>query len=195
MEDELVLFLGIFAGMVLFNIIFHPFPHDIFDFYSLFFFHAGLGAIVVLIMFLVRIFYPCSIKKISCSEKEMVQFSVVSDFAIGILSSMAFIFYLKNVGHISITDHVVFKVIIICAAPPFVLFVSDRMRKLRMENSSLTLEKESKKNKEDYKNISIDFNPGKFRQVVTTNKVVFILVVINRYSDPFFLRSIKNFLI
>ncbi|MCF8374419.1 MAG: LytTR family transcriptional regulator [Bacteroidales bacterium] len=165
LNKENGLFLGIALGVILYVLSFQPFPHREFDFYYRLLFKAGLGAIVFLAMFSVRILYPCLTEKISRGEKNAALFSSVSGFIIWVLSSIAFVFYLRYVGFISITGYLLFKVILICLVPPVILMVSDRMRKLRLENKSViseneSLQKQVDKNEEDYRNISIDFNSG-----------------------------------
>lgn len=187
LNKQLVLFLSISVGIFLFFLFFQPFPHDNFDFYYRLIFKAGPAAILFLIMFMVRVFYPCLLGNISKDEKEIILSSVVSGSIIWVLSSFAFICYLKYVGHISITGYLVFKVILICIAPPAILLVSDKMRKLRMENKSLLSEKEETKkqaikNKEDHQNLSIDFYTG-----VNGGKLNFLL------SDILFMKSANNY--
>jgi len=190
LNKERVLFHTISLGVFFFILFFQPFPHDTFDFYYRLLFKFGFGVIIFMIMLLVRILYPCLIEKISENENEITQFSYVSGFAIWVLSSIAFICYLKYVGFIGISAHIVLKVVIICAVPPVVLLISDRMRKLRMRNKSLILENETKKRNEDYRNLFIDFKSG-----MNGNKLTLLIAEIlfiksaNNYVEIFYLEE------
>lgn len=187
LEDELLLFLSICVSVFLFVLSFQPFPHGEFDFYYRLLFKVGLGAIVFLFMFLVRILYPCLMGRVTQRENEITISSFASGIVIWVLSSFAFIFYLRYVGFISISGYLVFKVILICLAPPIILLLSDRMRKLRRKNESLVTEKEKiqkqySKNEEDYQDLSIDFVSG-----VNGGKLSFIL------GEILFIKSANNY--
>ena len=186
-NNELVLLSSISFGIFLFILSFQPFPHGEFDFYYRLLFNIGLGAIVFLFMFLVRIFYPCLIGKVSKSEKETTSSSHVSGFIIWLLSSFVFVCYLKYVGFVSISGSIVYKVVLISLVPPVLLFVYDRMRKLRLKNESLVAEKEKiqqqfSKNEEDYQDLSIDFVSG-----VNGGKLSFVL------GEILFIKSANNY--
>lgn len=195
LNKELNLFFSISFGLFLFVLLFQPFPHSEFDFYYRLLFKFGFAAIVFLFMFLTRVFLPCLIGRISQNEKEITLSSHISGFIIWVLSSFAFIFYLKYVGFIGASDYVVFKVVIICAVPPVVLMVSDRMRKLRVENKSFIFEKEKtqnqdKKNDEDYLNLPIEFKSGEngHRFNFILGKILFIKSA-NNYVEIHYLED------
>jgi DNA-binding LytR/AlgR family response regulator len=78
------------------------------------------------------------------------------------LGSVAFVFYLRYVGHVAITFHIVFKVALICLSAPIVLRIYDIIKELRQQNDSLLKERKSvqkqiEKYEEDYLNKSIEF--------------------------------------
>jgi len=181
-NNELLLFLYISFGVFLFVLSFQPFKHDVFDFYYRLFFKAGFGIILFLIMFLVRVLYPCMIETNSKNENTIAKFHYLSGMVIWVLSAISFLCYLKYVGHTSISAYATFKVFIICTVPPVVLIISDRFRKIKLENKFLVLEKEAINNSEAYKNLSIDFVSG-----VNGRKLSFILEKI------VFIKSANNY--
>ncbi len=175
LNKEKVMFHSVSLGVFFFILFFQPFPPSIFDFYYGLLFMVGFGAIILLILFLVRILYPCMIENNSQSEKEITLSSYTSGFIIWLLSSAAFVFYLRYVGFISISDYLVFKVVLICLAPPVILVFYDKVKKIRLQNESLISEKiiiqrQVDKYEEDYQNLSIDFksdnNGGKLRLLI-----------------------------
>ena len=195
LEDELLLFLSISLGVFLFVLFLRPFPFDNFDSHYPVILALFHGTIVFLSMFLARIFIPCLMGRISQSENEITLSPYVSGFIIWVLSSFAFIWYLKYVGFISISADVVFKVIIIFAVPSVILMASDSMRKLKMENKSLISEKGKTQNQlfdnqEDYMNFSIDFisgpNGGKLSFIL--GKILFLKSA-NNYIEIHYLKE------
>jgi len=197
LNDELLLFLSISFGIFLFVLSFQPFPHDEFDFYYRLLFKLGLGAIVFLFMFLVRILYPCLMGRVTQRQNEITISSFASGIVIWVLSSLAFICYLKYVGFVSISGSIVYKVVLISLVPPVVLFVYDRVRKLTLKNESLVVEKEKiqrqfSKNEEDYQDLSIDFvsgvNGGRLSFLL--GKILFIKSA-NNYVEVHYLNEDK----
>lgn len=179
--------LNISIGVFLFMLFFQPFPHNDFDFNNRLLFKTGLGAIVFLFLFLVRIVDSYLIGRASPQENKNALYPYVCGLAFWVLSSVSFIIYLKYIGLISISSYVVFKVFIICAIPPVVVLISDRTRKLRWENESLISENRKLTNRvendeEEYQNLSIEFISG-----VNGVKVRFL------HENILFMRSAGNY--
>ncbi|MBA7540322.1 hypothetical protein ES705_32618 [subsurface metagenome] len=148
--------------MFLFVLFFQPFPLDRFDFDNSLLFVAGLGAIVFLFMVLVRAAFPWLIQNYDQSNHESVLPSFKGGFIIFVLSSVAFTFYLHYVGLVSISFYIMFKVILICIAPPVALRLYDAVKELRQQNESLIkekkiIQKQVETYEEDYLNKSIEF--------------------------------------
>ena len=195
LKNYLLLFLSISFGIFLFILSFQPFPHGIYDFYYRLLFKFGFAAIVFLFMFLARILYPCFMCRVTQRENEITISFLASGIVIWMLSSFAFICYLKYVGSISISGSIVYKVVLISLVPPVILLVSDSMRKLRGENKSLIFEKEKiqnqdKKNEEDYLNLPIEFKSGVngHRFSFILGKILFIKSA-NNYIEIYFLEE------
>lgn len=141
LNEKLKLFLSISLSISLFILIFQPFPPDRFDFNNRLLFVAGFGGIIFLFMFLVRVALPWVIRNNHQNGIGPVVPSYLTGFIILALSSVAFAFYLRFVGFVSINFYVVFKVVLTCLAPPVFLQLYDDFMELKHQNDSLILEK------------------------------------------------------
>jgi hypothetical protein len=162
LNDRLKLPIGISFGIFLFILFFQPFPLDRFDFNNRLLFVAGFGAIAFLFMFLIRLVIPRIIKNKNIKEDEPALNSYLEGLVISILCSVAFTFYLRYVGSVSISFFIVFKIALICLFPPVVLMLSDRIKVLIQQNDLLVSErkmtqKQIEKYEEDNLNKSISF--------------------------------------
>jgi DNA-binding LytR/AlgR family response regulator len=162
LKQELGLYLKITFGIFLFVLFFQPFPLDKFNFNDRLIFVAGLAGIHFVLMLLVRVVLHPLIATIIKEDEETIIPFYIGSFIFLALSSVAFAFYLKFVGSISITFYVMFKVIFICAAPPVVLRLNEVISALTFQNESLQIDKgvilrQVKKYEEDYLNKSIVF--------------------------------------
>lgn len=161
-KKELRLLLSISFGVFLFVLFFQPFPLDKFDFNNRLLFVAGLGTIVFLFMVFVRFFVHLLIQKYDQSDQESGLSSFMGGFIILALSAVAFAFYLRYVGQISISFYIMFKIVLICLAPTVALNQYDTFKELKEQNASLLQEKEMilgkvGKYEEDYLTKSIEF--------------------------------------
>ncbi|UCH15237.1 MAG: LytTR family transcriptional regulator [Bacteroidales bacterium] len=161
-RKELSLFLSISLGIFLFVLFFQPFQTENFDFNNRLLFIAGLGVIVFLFMFLFRITLPWLIHKMPESRYEGVIPYYITGFLIFAFSAVAFTFYLKYVGLINISYYIVFKVALICLAPPVALRLHDIIKEIQQQNESLIIENKMLQNQvekceEDILNKTIEF--------------------------------------
>lgn len=90
-QDKLMILLHLSLGIFLFVLFFQPFPHNEFDFHYSILIKVGFAAIVFLFMFLVRVFLPFLLGRISKSENEITPSSYVCGFIIWVLTSLTFI--------------------------------------------------------------------------------------------------------
>jgi DNA-binding LytR/AlgR family response regulator len=162
LKEELSLLLSISFGIFLFVLFFQPFPFIDFDFNNSLLFVGGLGAIVFLIMVLVRITFPWIFKRNIPEDHKLVLPAYFNSFIILLLSSAAFVFYLRYVGKVNITFFITFKVIIICIAAPLILWIHDLIYDLKQQNELLDVEikiiqKQVDKFEDDILNKSIEF--------------------------------------
>ncbi|MBN3034534.1 MAG: LytTR family transcriptional regulator DNA-binding domain-containing protein [Bacteroidales bacterium] len=161
-RENLGLFLSISFGIFMFVLFFQPFPLERLDFNNRLLFVAGLGAIVFLFLVLVRIISPWLIQNSRRNSHEPVLLSFLGGFIIFTLNAVAFAFYLRYVGLVDISFHLMFRVVLICIAPPVILRVCDNIKQLKQQSESLVREKQSllkriEKYEEDYLNKSIEF--------------------------------------
>jgi DNA-binding LytR/AlgR family response regulator len=187
LKEELALYFKISFGIFLFVLFFQPFILNKFDFDNLLVFVSGLGGIVLIIMLLVRISTVLLIREYDKKRSEAVIPVYLEGFAILALSSVSFAFYLKFVGSISITFHVMFKVCLICLAPPVVLYLYESIRDLKKQNQILVREKKdyrkkAKKYEEDYLNKTLEISSES-----GTEKITFLI------ADVVFIKSADNY--
>lgn len=162
LKEDLGLTLGIGFGVFLFVLFFQPFTIERFDFNDRLLFVAGLGAIVFVMLAIVRISFRWCSTKDSQSNYDPVFISYLSGFLLLALNSVAFAFYLRYVGFVNISFYSMFKVVLICLAPPVILRLYDVLKELKQQNESLinekdNIQKEVEKYEEDYLNKSIEF--------------------------------------
>jgi len=186
-KEQLTLFLSLGFGVFLFVLFFQPFSLNKFDFNNWLLFVAGLGAIVFVFVVLVRVVFPLLIQRYDRGDNETLFSSFMSGFIIFVLSSIAFAFYLHYVGSVSITFYTMFKVALICLAPPVSLRLYDAYTELKLQNESLikekkVAEKQVRKYEEDDLNKSIEFISGYSAE----NLNLFI-------SDIVFIKSADNY--
>jgi len=161
-KEELGILLSISFSVFLFVLFFRPFSFTDFDFNNSILFVGGLGTIVFLIMVLVRITVPGILLRNNRDGKIFSFPAYIKGFAIFLLSSIAFVFYLRFVGLVSITFFITFRVAVICLAPPLALAIIDLINELKQQNEMLVVEnkimqKQVEKYKEDILNKIIEF--------------------------------------
>jgi DNA-binding LytR/AlgR family response regulator len=161
LKEELGLLLSISFGVFLFVLFFQPFPFTNFDFNNTLLFVGGLGGIVFFIMVFGRLTIPGILQRTNPSNKNVLP-SYFTGFLILILSSVAFVFYLRYVGMVKITFFITVKAVLICLVPPLVLGLSDLINDLKQQNELLIVEKkimqkQVDKYQEDILNKSIEF--------------------------------------
>lgn len=151
LNENFRLFISISLGIFLFILFFQPYPLDKFDFNNKLLFVAGFAIIVLLFLILIRVVYPWSNFLKRQAEDEDVFPSFLNDFILLALTSVAFAFYLKYVGSISISFYIIFKSILICLSVPVILRLSTTNKELKQLNNLLISEKKMlQKNVEKY---------------------------------------------
>jgi DNA-binding LytR/AlgR family response regulator len=161
LKDELGLFLSIGFGVFLFVLFFQPFPFAVQDFNNRLLIVAGLGGIIFFFMVVVRTLLPWLINR-DPEKKEPLFPTFFNGFLLLVLSSVAFVFYIRYVGFVGITFHITFKAIIICLTPPIILSLYDTFSGLKIYNDLLITEKkiiqkQIEKYEDDLLNKSIEF--------------------------------------
>jgi len=179
--------LSISFGVFLFILFFQPFSLDRFEFNNKLIFVAGLGAIVFLLIVLIRITFLWFILRSYQNLSEIDAPFYFRDFLIWLLSSVAFAFYLRYVGLVSISFYIMFKVVLICLAPLIVLRLFNKFSELRIQNESLLKEirivtEHPEKYGKDFLNKSIEF--------ISENSAEKLNLVI---ADVILMRSADNY--
>jgi len=205
LKEELSRLLSISFGVFLFVLFFRPFPFTDFDFNNSLLFVGGLGTIVFLIMVLVRITIPGILRRNNPEGNEFFLPAYFNGFMIFLLSSVAFVFYLRYVGLVGITFFITFKVVLICLVPPLALTVIDLVNELKQQNEVLIVEKkimqkQVEKYEEDILNKSIDFpsenNSEKFTlqvsEVALIKSADNYVEIIYREGDNYKKKLIRN---
>lgn len=141
-KEDVRLLLSISFGIFLFVLFFQPFPLDEFEFNNRLLIELGLGAIIFLFMVLVRFFVQWLKQKYEQSYPVSGISAFLGGFIIMALTSVAFAFYLRYVGQVSITFFVMIKIILVCLAPPAALWQYDKVAELKEQNELLRQEKE-----------------------------------------------------
>lgn len=187
LKRELGLLLSISFGVFLFILVYQPFPFVGFDYNNSLLFVAGLGMIIFVIMVLIRITIPSFLRKNSQENNILNLPLYFNGFIILILSSVAFEFYLRYVGQVSITFFITLKVVLLCLAPTLALRLFDLVSELKLQNESLIVEKkiiqkQIEKYEEDFLSKIIEF-------VSEYNSENFSLMI----SEVVFIKSADNY--
>ena len=161
-KEELGILLSISFSVFLFVLFFRPFSFTDFDFNNSILFVGGLGTIVFIVMVLVRITVPGILLRNNPDGKIFSFPAYINGFIIFLLSSVAFVFYLRFVGLVGITFFITFRVAVICLVPPLALGIIDLINELKQQNEMLVVEnkimqKQVEKYKEHILNKLIEF--------------------------------------
>ncbi len=112
------LYISIAISIFLFILFFQPFNADKFEFENKLLFLAGFGIIVLIFLIISQaLFLPTLLKKEENSNSNSVHVSLYYFFQIA-ATSLAFVFYIRYVGQISITFNTVVRVVFICLSLP-----------------------------------------------------------------------------
>lgn len=205
LNERLILFLSISFGIFLFILFFQPFTIDRFDFNNRLLFVAGFGGIVFFLITLVEVILPWAIYKNNQNESETSFPSYLSSFTILVLNTVAFTFYLRYVGFVSISFYIVAKIVLICLAPVVIIRLHNTIKELRQLNETLIIEKkiiqkQIEKQQEDDLNKTIEFTSENSNEnlVLPIAEIVCIksadnyIEIIYKEDDSFKKRLIRN---
>ena len=158
--NDFGLYFSISLGVFIFILFFQPFPIDSFDFNNSLLVTAGMAVIVLFTIIFVRNILPSFFR-----HRPEPSLPLFTDSAIILIfSTVAFAFYLRYVGSVSISFYIMSKVFFICLVPPVVIRIFDFIRDMKKLNESLLTEKgeiqkQVDKYEEDYLNKTLDFIP------------------------------------
>ena len=162
LKKKLGFLAAISLGIFLFVLFFQPFPLERFDFNNRLLFVAGFGAITFFFMLIEITARQFITKKDPRDSNENTISSFLHRFIILALCSVSLAFYLRYVGSVSISFFLMFKIVLICLAPPVILNLIDINQGLKENNKSLVAErrmiqKQIEKFEEDNLNKSLEF--------------------------------------
>lgn len=110
-------------GVFLFILFFQPFPLEMLDYNNRLLYVLGFGGITFVISCIVLIFLPFFLPKwFKASEWESGPPFVLSAFLL-ILTSTAFAFYIRFVGQNDLSLYIIFKMVLVCLIPIFILVI------------------------------------------------------------------------
>jgi DNA-binding LytR/AlgR family response regulator len=139
LKNDFRLLLSLSLGVFLFVLFFQPFPLDQLDFNDRLLFVSGLGAIIFLLMVIVRFLGYLIFRNFESTDQSSGLPVFTGGLIVFLLSSVAFAFYLRYVGSVSITFYIMLKVVLICMAPPVILNQLIAFRHLKEQNDLLHL--------------------------------------------------------
>lgn len=156
-------YLGISISVFLFILFFQPFPTKNFEFENKQLFVAGFGFIIFIIQVLVQIIFQRHLIRIETDEEDNSLLNSVYYFSQVALTSVAFAFYIRYVGHTKMTFNIVVRVIIICLSVPVTIHLKNSLALLHERYKNLLQEYRSMQDKlkqfsENYTNRFIELN-------------------------------------
>lgn len=181
------LYLGISISVFLFILFFQPFTAIVFEFENRLLFIAGFGLIAFIMQFLLQIaFQNYFIQQHADGEDDPLLNSIYY-FLLLALTSIAFIFYIRYVGHTPITFTTVLRVAVICLSIPVTIHLNKKFDQLHARNKILIQETALLKDKlnqfsENYTN--------RFIELSSDNASDFIRIPV---SEIVFVRSADNY--
>ena len=120
-KDEIRRLLVISFGVFLFVLFFQPFPLDISDFNNRLLYFTGFGLITFIFSGLLFILIPAVAPFWRKLNKWEGDTPYIPGMLFLVLNSIAFAFYIRYVGHISLDLYIIFKIILVCLLPVIIL--------------------------------------------------------------------------
>ena len=108
------IYLGISISVFLFILFFLPFTPVSFEFENKLLFFTGLGLICLISLFILQILFQPFLLQNNSNIIDNSLISSIYYFLLVAVTSLAFVFYLRFVGHIAMTFTIVIRVIVIC---------------------------------------------------------------------------------
>lgn len=194
-KNELGRLFFICIGVFLFILFFQPFPLDMLDYNNRLLYVTGFGAITFLFGCIVFILIPFIIPQwFKISEWESDPPYILSALLL-ILTATAFAFYIRYVGQVSINLYIMFKVILVCLIPIFILVILYKNKSLEL---TIDLLKEQNKNyllkiRDDEKNRDNEkieiFSDNKSGKLTLNYKNIVSIKSADNYIEIFYLEN------
>lgn len=181
------LYLGIAISVFLFTQFFQPFYADIFEFENKLIFLAGFGVIVLIILIVSQIlFQQALLVKENDDLNNSVHISLYYFFLIA-LTSLAFVFYIRFVGHVIITFNIAVRVVFICLSLPVTMHLKLKIDAYQLRLKILLSDTRSMQSK--LKQFSESYS-NKFIEIVSDNESDNFRIQV---SEIVFVKSADNY--
>ena len=156
-------YLGLSTSVFLFILYFQPFATNLFEFENKILFIAGFGFITFITQVLVQIMFQAYLVRSVPDVEENVLLNSLYYITLLALSTIAFTFYIRYVGHTPLSFNLVVRVVIICLSIPVTIHLKNKMTSLIGKNKILLQENRSIQDKvkhysEIYSNKMIELN-------------------------------------
>ncbi len=156
-------YLGISISVFLFILFFQPFTTINFEYENKLLFIAGFGIIIFLTQVVVQIIFQPYLSRQKTENEDNSLLNSIYYFSMLALTSVAFVFYIRYVGHTIITFNTVLRVIIICLSIPVTIHLKNlhqgmHMRYKKLLQESMLLQDQVKQFSERYANRFIELN-------------------------------------
>lgn len=194
-KDELGRIFIISIGVFLFVLFFQPFPLETLDYNNRLLYVAGFGAITFLISVFILVGLPFMFPKwFKTSEWESGP-PFILNILLLILTATAFAFYIRFVGKSSLSLYIIFKMVLVCLIPAFILVIlyknksQERMIELlREQNKAYVLKINEYEKNSGQKEISI-FSANKSDNVTLKSKDIIHIKSADNYIEIFYLEN------
>ncbi len=194
-KDELGRIFIISIGVFLFVLFFQPFPLETLDYNNRLLYVAGFGAITFLISVFILVGLPFIFPKwFKTSEWESGP-PFILNILLLILTATAFAFYIRFVGKSSLSLYIIFKMVLVCLIPTFILVIlyknksQERMIELlREQNKAYVLKINEYEKNSGQKEINI-FSANKSDNVTLKSKDIIHIKSADNYIEIFYLEN------
>lgn len=182
-------------GVFLFILFFQPFPLEMLDYNSRLLYVLGFGGLTFLISCIVLIFLPFFLPKwLKASEWESGPPFILSALLL-ILTTTSFAFYIRFVGKSDLSLFVIFKMVLVCLIPIFILVILYKNKYqeqiieiLRDQNKSYFTKLSTYEKKGGEKEIDI-FSSNKSDKVTIKPKEIILIKSADNYIEIFYLEN------
>jgi DNA-binding LytR/AlgR family response regulator len=182
------IYLGISISIFLFILFFQPFPGKNFEYENKQLYSAGFGFIAFILLVIIQIIFQRHLVHIETDEEDNSLLNSAYYFAQVALTSLAFAFYIRYVGHTEITFNIMLRIVIICLSIPVTIHLKNTLASMHLRHKNLLQENRLMQDKlkqfsENYANRFIELN--------SENESDNIRILV---SEVVFIKSADNYL-
>lgn len=121
------IYFGIAIAIFLFILFFQPFTTDKFEFENKLLFLSGFGIIVIIFLIISQVVFQRTLLKKEVENNSNPLYVPLYYFFQIATTSLAFVFYIRFVGQVSITFNTVVRVVFICLSLPVTIHIKSTM--------------------------------------------------------------------